>query len=133
MTPELEQQLRSKYPVLFLNNPEISIGDGWYQLLDNLCGTISHHVQYAYPEELQGQVVIGQLKEKFAGLRAYFDHTDDFCNGVIAMAEVQSFYICEECGNKGKLTNIGNWLLTLCQEDEAKARTELEQRYKGSK
>ena len=112
MTPELEQQLRSKYPSLFSQNPDIWMKDGWYELVDNLCGVIAHHVQYAYPEELHAQFTVGQCKEKFAGCRFYMDHSDDFINGAIAMAEAQSFHICEQCGNKGKRTNIAA-LLTL--------------------
>jgi len=52
MSPELEKQLIEKYPILFRDvnkSPKetcmcwgIEAGSGWYDIIDNLCGYITH-------------------------------------------------------------------------------------------
>ena len=61
------------------------------------------------------QVVATQVKEKFGGLRFYYDGGDSYIDGVVAMAELMSERTCEECGNPGKLYTNG-WHRTLCVE-----------------
>ncbi len=56
------------------------------------------------------QLVAGQVKEKFGGLRFYVHKGgDEFTQGAIALAESLSFTICDVCGNPGK---VGNQSLT---------------------
>lgn len=63
-----------------------------------------------------------QVKEKFGGLRFYTSGSNDFFNGMVAMAEAASYRICEQCGKPGK-PRSGGWILTLCDDCE-KARGE---------
>jgi hypothetical protein len=61
---------------------------------------------------------IQQIKEKFGGLRFYYDGGDAEISGMVRMAESWADRTCEECGNKGMHRN-GGWIRTLCDEHEA--------------
>lgn len=47
MTPELDQHIREKYTKIFSQSCEMSIGDGWYDIIDMLCANIQNHIDYA--------------------------------------------------------------------------------------
>ena len=118
MKKELTDKLVQDYPILFSASVRPSCGSGWFDIIDGLCDIITHHIQYAIPEDIKSQVTIAQIKEKFGGLRFYMNHEDDFINGAITFAEYQSNKICERCGKAGTKKNIGGWISTLCDEDE---------------
>jgi hypothetical protein len=59
------------------------------------------------------QFVAVQIKEKFGTLRLYHDGGDDYCRGVVAMAEIMSGGTCEMCGAPGTIGGKG-WIRTLC-------------------
>lgn len=61
------------------------------------------------------QVVASQVKEKFGGLRFYYDGGDDYISGLSAMAESMSYVTCESCGKPGESTN-GGWIKTVCSD-----------------
>lgn len=63
-------------------------------------------------------VRVSQIKEKFGGLRFYYDGGDDTIGGMVTMAEAWAGHTCEQCGNKG-MTRGGGWIRTLCDEHEA--------------
>ena len=44
MSPELDQHIREKYPKIFSQQCEMSIGDGWYDIIDMLCSNIQNHI-----------------------------------------------------------------------------------------
>lgn len=44
MTPELEQHIKEQYPLIFSGKCELAIGDGWYDIIDMLCGNIQNHI-----------------------------------------------------------------------------------------
>lgn len=82
MKPKLQAQLFSKYPEIFRDRTRsmretcmcwgICTGDGWYDLLDRLCGDLQWNTdKNSYP-----QVVADQVKEKFGTLRFYY-HLED--------------------------------------------------------
>ncbi len=92
MSPELEQKLIKKYPKLFRNvnkSPKETLicfgcecGDGWFDILDNLCGFITHiqKCHYYFLTLKDGKcidfycpdVVFDQIKEKYGTLRVYW-------------------------------------------------------------
>ena len=47
MTPELEQHIREQYPLIFSGRCEISINDGWFDIIDILCGNIQNRIDNA--------------------------------------------------------------------------------------
>ena len=56
-----------------------------------------------------------QIKEKFGGLRFYYQGGDDFIHGAVWFAETMSTNLCEECGAPGHRTN-GGYIQTLCKK-----------------
>jgi hypothetical protein len=44
MTPELEQHIREKYPLIFSQRCEMSINDGWFDIIDSLCANIQSRI-----------------------------------------------------------------------------------------
>ena len=111
MSPELTQKLLDKYPKLFSSKQfwGFECGDGWYDLLDYLCGSL---VTYTYSDE---EIYVDQVKEKFGRLRFYLSREDDVMHGMVSMAEHMSGRICETCGNRGE-TRGGSWMVTLCDK-----------------
>lgn len=82
-----------------------SIGAGWAPLI---------HKIFDKKEELNLNVRIIQVKEKWGGLRVYADYDDSF-EPFIQEVMNESFDICEECGVAGSLRGNG-WYKTLCDE-----------------
>lgn len=84
---------------------------GWDDLVINLVKEL-----HALDENLH----IGQIKEKFGGLRAYISSELDNAllqenfHKLIAEAEEKSFHICEECGKTGETRHDLPWISTLC-------------------
>lgn len=61
---------------------------------------------------------VAQIKEKFGGLRFYYDGGDDYISGLVTMAESWAGRTCETCGERGKQRG-GGWIRTLCDKHEA--------------
>lgn len=64
-------------------------------------------------------IEVQQIKEKFGGLRFYYNGGDAHIRGMETMAEVWASRTCETCGNKGE-RRPGGWIRTLCNEHETK-------------
>lgn len=85
------------------------VGEGWRPLIRGLDANL---------RALDPDYIIGQIKEKFGGLRYYFDAFRgdiEECERLVRAAEELSFKICEACGAPGttKAWN-GFWVRTLC-------------------
>ncbi len=144
MREELDKQLCEKYPKIFADRHKpmtetamcwgFEVGDGWYPIIDSLCKQIQHHIDWSHksnhwdkewnaenPDQKRKvtkpvkQVIAVQVKEKFGGLRFYYDGGDAEISGMVRMAESWAANTCETCGNQGKLRG-GNWLYTACDE-----------------
>jgi hypothetical protein len=142
MREELDRKLCEKYPLLFKNRNApmtetcmfwgFQHGDGWYQIIDNLCFNIQSHIDWSsknnawdlkwneeHPDEqrpvyeIVTQVVVEQVKEKFGTLRFYYNGGDAVIDGMVRMAESMSSVMCEECGAPAKTQGHG-WVGTLC-------------------
>ena len=117
---EFVKRMEEAYPKMF-SNPYggFAVGAGWYPILEKLCANIQHHIDW---QEKQGkdcpQVIVEQIKEKFGGLRFYYQGGDDFIQGLVSMAETWADIACEECGGIGKRRS-GGWIRTLCDTHEA--------------
>lgn len=59
-----------------------------------------------------------QIKEKFGGLRFYYDGGDEYISGLVDMAETWAGHTCEQCGDRGERRS-GGWVQTLCDKHEA--------------
>ena len=126
MKPELQSKLVEAYPKIFRQKdlPKnqscmywgIETGDGWYNILDTLCDQIQHHLEHNLRKDQDPATVnveATQVKEKYGGLRFYYDGGDEFIEGLVWMAEAISYRTCEECGSPGTPNNTG-WVTTLC-------------------
>jgi len=130
---EFVKKLETKYPKMF-SKPigGISVGPGWWNIIETLCHQIYTHVEWAQNQKEKYNrgdgcldVTISQIKEKFGGLRFYYSGGDGTVDGMVRMAEAWADQTCEECGNPGRSRN-GGWIKTLCDDHEA----ERQQRYK---
>ena len=167
MNPELERQLVKDYPTIFQfhgGNPSETCmawgcehDDGWHDLIRNLCDYITaisrrrmyvklkdgltvtdEHGDSDYIHIDSPIVRFTQVKEKFAGLRIYFDMYHEIPDNVSAtldednleeekskiwnrvsdaveFTEFISHKTCEVCGKKGKVYRNG-WWKTLCED-----------------
>ena len=110
MKTELQNKLFDKYPKIFVQKDlEIDTGDGWYNILDTLCGQIQNLNLLK-----QFNVEAVQVKQKFGGLRFYYNGGDEFIEGLTSMAEAISNRTCEECGSPATTTTRGHYTKTQC-------------------
>jgi len=146
------EELAKRWPDLFQKSGdfEFSIGDGWYNIVDILCGMLSHKVEgvkrrlkYAMENsdakfnksisELEADVAaafkelptIIQVKEKFGTLRFYVDGGTPEMHNYIEFAEAMTSRICEECGSPGK-SRSGGWVKVLCDKHSKENEEESE-------
>jgi hypothetical protein len=131
MKQELQEKLYKTYPSIFkqkdLTCQETAMcwgfacDDGWYTLIDELCGNIENRLQNVNRNKPKDDHLICeavQVKEKFGGLRFYIYGGDDYISGLIDLAESLSRHICSKCGNKSDHVNKidRGWIHTLCTE-----------------
>jgi hypothetical protein len=97
-----------------------AVGAGWWPILESLCANIQSHIDWKNEQkEKYGrgdgceQVVVEQIKEKFGGLRFYYQGGNDTIDGMVRMAESWASIACEECGGIGTRRS-GGWIRTLC-------------------
>ena len=136
--------LEEKYPEMYHNvYCGISIDEGWFPIIEILSSTIYHRVKYVnqrremllkdnkynqtIPEELKYPEV-HQIKEKFGGLRFYYDGGDQYVAGMVQMAEIWASHTCEVCGERGT-SRSGGWIKTLCDVHDKERKAAYEKRF----
>ncbi len=147
MKQELDKALCEKYPLIFKNRhgdmKETAMywgfehGDGWYQILDSLCSNIQSYIDWNNRSAVAGykdfqpieQVVAQQVKEKFGGLRFYYEGGDRHISGMVRMAESWASCTCEVCGAPGTIRH-GGWIKTLCEVHENERQQRMAERFK---
>ena len=133
---QFTKMMEERFPKMF-SSPYggFAVGAGWYPILETLCDNIQSHIDWEQKTadqcaklnkpipEVAAQVVVAQIKEKFGGLRFYYDGGDDYIRGLVSMAESWADRACETCGGAGKKRN-GGWIRTLCDlhEEELQER-----------
>lgn len=114
-----ENKFIEKYPTIFAGRPPdlgISIARGWERILDSLCLRISTILEGAPGTTIH----VIQIKEKFAGLRFYYQlsgATESVSNAIteaVALASEASSNCCEKCGVRGTVINDGGWSRVRC-------------------
>ncbi len=133
---EFSRKMEEKYPKLF-SQPYggFAVGPGWWPILETLCNQIHHHVEWKQNQKekyQQGEgcpdVTVAQIKEKFGGLRFYYDGGDDTVDGMVRMAEAWADRTCEECGHPGTRRS-GGWIRTLCDTHEVERQVKYKERF----
>lgn len=79
------------------------------------------------PTEVVYPVIVSQVKEKFGGLRFYYNGGDDVVDGMVRMAESWAANTCETCGQPGTLRH-GGWIRTLCDKHEEEYQNRMNER-----
>lgn len=138
------KRMEEKYPKMF-SHPYggFAVGAGWWPILEALCSQIDSYTKWRnntreallkdnphgheIPEAVE-QVVVAQIKEKFGGLRFYYDGGDTHISGMVRIAESWAGRSCEECGNVGT-TRDGGWIKVLCDEHEAERQSRMKERF----
>jgi len=117
MNTKLTKKLLDKYPKIFPKDFGFEHKDGWYWLIDQLCAYLQFEIKY----NNMSQVKAVQVKEKFSGLRFYYDQVEneqlinERATGAIRLAEHMSTTICEHCGAFGaEQHEINCWMTTIC-------------------
>ncbi len=126
------KRMEERFPKMF-GEPYggFAVGEGWWPILEKLCNNIQSHIDWKNRETvIVPQVVVEQIKEKFGGLRFYYQGGDDTIDGMVRMAESWAGHSCEECGNPGTRRS-GGWIRTLCNPCEVK-REEARKEYARS-
>jgi hypothetical protein len=133
---EFAARMHEKFPEMF-SQPYggFAVGPGWWPILEALCNQIQHYIKWRQEQkEKYGRgpgcpdVVVAQIKEKFGGLRFYYDGGDEKVDGMVRMAESWAALTCEECGKPGVMRS-GGWIRTLCDEHEAERQAAMKERF----
>jgi len=127
-------EIKEKYPEL-LKTARMEIPEGWETLLAQTLRVMGKWLWYdgSTKKEVTALdfVRVIQVKEKFGGLRLYFDlhsaphdhlgedisrQTNERLRGVVDFAESLSYTICQDCGEPGVIRNINGYYATLCDK-----------------
>ena len=113
-----------------------AIGEGWYPIIEALMIQIDHYTKWKRNMRARdlknvragdvsitvtpkvNWITVEQIKEKFGGLRFYYQGGDAHISGMVTMAEVWAHRTCETCGDPGKQRS-GGWVRTLCDKHES--------------
>ena len=122
------KHMEERFPKMFAEKyGGFACGEGWWPILEKLCSNIQNHIDWKNKQSgIVPQVTVAQIKEKFGGLRFYYDGGDEHINGMVRMAEVWADASCEECGSPGKRRD-GGWIKTLCDTHEAERQQRVKQ------
>jgi hypothetical protein len=137
MTDEFEKydafakRMEDRFPKMFATPyGGFCCGEGWWPILETLCGQIQHHIDWKIKQGNDiTQVTVAQIKEKFGGLRFYYDGGDDEICGMVSMAESWASASCEICGAPGSSGGKG-WIKTLCPTHRAESDAQYNERFK---
>ncbi len=92
MRKELKEQILTEFPKLFGEHfPSFDCGDGWFQLIYNLCGTLAI---LTLPEDYK----ILAIKQKYGGLCLWGDPYNEEITELLYECEQASLGVCERCG-----------------------------------
>lgn len=95
-------------------------GDGWYQIIDDLCKQMQDHCDGIPSAHTCRQVIAVQVKEKYGGLRFYVHGGCEFIDQMIHEAMKKSQETCEICGQPGTINHDKGWLSCRCPEHKDK-------------
>lgn len=131
MRAELDRQLIQDFPFMmpyrtYESNPYnwygTECGDGWYELIHDLCQAITERYEQ---DRKSVDLVVTQVKQKCAELRFYYEYENDSTDeatsqlrndiaDIVSACEDKSWDICEYCGAASELREWNDWYLTLC-------------------
>ena len=131
MDIKLERLLYEKYPKIFADKNKaptetsmcwgIECGSGWYALIDELCRRLTEYLD-KHPDV--PQVVAGQVKQNFGGLRYHVHGGNNVTSQLIEDACYISYNTCESCGSMQTVEQriVGIWITQLCNKCSVKEK-----------
>ncbi len=111
------EQLCKDYPELY-TDVYFEHNAGWYDILEGLALRFREILK----DNVEGEVEVLQVKEKFGGLRFYAatygctEEQEKAIRVAIQIAENVSFKTCELCGKAGREISNTGWIVTRCEE-----------------
>jgi hypothetical protein len=131
------KRMEEKFPAMFSQRyGGFCIDKGWWPIIETLCANIQSHIDWKQEQKEKyqrgigcNQVIVVQVKEKFGGLRFYYEGGDDEIHGMVRMAEAWADHSCEECGAPGPSGGKG-WIKTLCPTHRAESDARYAERFK---
>lgn len=133
------KKMAEKFPRYFGEGKRyggFAIGEGWYAIIESLMSQIDHYTKWKRNMRARdlknfragdisvtvtpkvNWIKVEQIKEKFGGLRFYYQGGDAQISGMVTMAEAWAGRSCETCGDRGERRS-GGWIRTLCDKHEA--------------
>jgi len=121
---EFLTHMRGKCPKLFKLLEYIECNEGWHFLIEKMSVVIERDIDHLDPM-IAEHIYVVQIKEKFGGLRFYMNESTPHINGVISLADMLSFSICERCGTIGATRrSLSGYIVTLCDHHYEKEMSE---------
>lgn len=131
---EFTKRMEEKFPKMYGGQyGGFCVDQGWWPIIESLSHNIQTHIDWVnearerllkdnpynhkIPDAVE-QVVVQQVKEKFGGLRFYYEGGSMYIHAMVRMAESWAAHTCEECGAPGKSGGKG-WIKTLCETHRA--------------
>jgi hypothetical protein len=109
-------KLRQDYPLMYGKSYDLYVDEGWHPIIlaltQQIQARIDWSVKLGHPIN---QVKVSQIKEKFGGLRFYYDGGDDCIDGMVNMAELWASQTCEMCGDRATKHTTG-WIKNVCDK-----------------
>lgn len=107
------EALKEQFPEL-LDKCPIEVREGWYGLVWDMCEQlIAARKAKEIPIDGESPLYFVQIKEKFGTLRAYTDYSTEEDEKIIRMFEDMSQFVCDTCGEAGKIRGQ-YWVYTAC-------------------
>jgi hypothetical protein len=108
--------LQRRFPNIVHGVGYFSIGPGWYPFIHDMLLELEALKLSEYPK-------LGQVKEKFGGLRWYTDeYSVEEYRDIVSKYEELSEEVCIACGSIDEVVMAGYWIQPLCQECRKKIK-----------
>ena len=113
-----QTELKEQFPELTNKIYGFEHNEGWKNLILRMLDEVDRYNAYSAsndPEYTPAYFV--QIKEKFGGLRAYFEGGNDNVYKIVLKYEHESMTICEVCGTKENVKTRSNkgWIQSTCE------------------
>ena len=128
MRQELQDKLFEEFPELYGREDAgeafcllygFQVGDGWYDLIREMSKKMMILVERAWKKEADlydFPFRFRKVKQKFGKLHCQMYASNAKMEDLLWDYEEKSAFVCEICGNPGKINRNAAWIETLCRE-----------------
>ena len=111
MRQDLLSLLEERHRLVLAASPDISCGDGWFNLLDCLLEALA-----ATSDADSKPIRAESAKSKYGSLRIDWMGRSQNAESLIQMTELISERTCELCGKPGTQVDRAGWISVACDE-----------------